>query len=346
MGALLGCSYVTDRDASRVPVTRARRQYSQRAACPRCMTPQGAAARTLAGSALRTQLLVDDLLEALVALRAAHPPAVDEERRRRADPEARGLRLVRLDRVERLAPVETVLELRGVEPPGLADLDRLVLHVVLGDLALALEEPVVHHPELVVALLGPARGRDRAVLGPGVDAREREVLEHEADPIAVLLEHLVLERGVGTGAKGALEIGVLDDRHLGVARSAGGHPVELDLAHHLLERVDGEVDGVAAEQIAAVAAHVEADALMLVAERNLERALAPAGDLRVRELADRGVGDRGWGRRRARLTAGAAAAAGSEEQERGGDTHRRLLVPALRTVKDRRRPPAARRRPR
>src|SRR5207248_3180273 len=101
----------------------------------------------------------------------------------------------------------------------------------------------------------------------GMDARERVVLEHETDLVAVLLEHVVLEGGVDAAAEGALEVGVLDDRHLRVLRAPHRLVVELDLLADLVEGVDGEIDGVAAEEKLPVAADVERDVLALLAER-------------------------------------------------------------------------------
>jgi len=90
-----------------------------------------------------------------------------------------------------------------------------------------------------------ARARPR----PRVDGGEREVLEHEAHLVAVVLEHVVLERGVDPRAERALEVRVLDDGHLRVLGAALGLIVERDLAHDLRERIDGEVDQVAAEGV-------------------------------------------------------------------------------------------------
>src|SRR5207237_4485942 len=100
------------------------------------------------------------------------------------------------------------------------------------------------------------------------------------------------------------------------------------LVHHLLERIDREIDGVAAEEVLAVAADVEADVLGLLTERDLEAPLAPPRDLGILDLrhlereAGRGDGllevvyhplrDRLVGSRRA----AASTAAGSEEYGR------------------------------
>ena len=47
---------------------------------------------------------------------------------------------------------------------------------------------------------------------------QREVLEAELHLVAVLLQHLLLERGVALGAEGALVVRPLDDGDLGVLR--------------------------------------------------------------------------------------------------------------------------------
>src|SRR5437870_4960466 len=148
------------------------------------------------GLPLRAELLIDQLLEVLRGLRAGEPSAVDEEGGCGIDAERRPLALIRLDGIERLLAVEALLELRDVHPGALGDLRHLVPQVVLGDLALLREEPVVHGPELVVALLETALRCDRSVLGPGMDAGEGEVLVDEAHLVAVILQHLVLEGGV------------------------------------------------------------------------------------------------------------------------------------------------------
>src|SRR5439155_23837969 len=101
--------------------------------------------------------------------------------RSRVDAEGRRLALVGLDGVERLLAFQALLELRDVEAAALRDLRRLGGQVVLGDLALLREEAVVHGPELVVALLEPAFRGDGGILGPGMDARERVILEDEAN---------------------------------------------------------------------------------------------------------------------------------------------------------------------
>src|SRR3989442_9579469 len=234
--------------------------------------------------ALGREFLVDQLLEALVGLRAAQAPAVHEERRSGVDAEGRRLALVGLDGVERFLALQALLELGDVEAAGLADLRRLGGEVVLVDLALLGEEAVVHGPELIVALLKGALRGDGGILGPRMNARERVILENEADLVAVLLDHLGLERGVDAAAERALKIRILDDRHLRVRRTARRLAVELDLVPHLLQRIDGQIHRVAAEEIAAVAAHVEGDVLGLLAEGNLEVALPPARDLRVLDL--------------------------------------------------------------
>src|SRR5439155_10616151 len=183
--------------------------------------------------ALGRELLVDQLLEALVGLRATQAPAVHEERRSRVDAEGRRLALVGLDGVERLLALQALLELRDVEPAALRDLRRLGGDVVLVDLALLGEETVVHRPELVVALLKTAFRGDGGILGPGVDGGERVILENEANLVAVFLEHLRLDRGVDAAAERTLKVRILDDRHLRVRRTARRLAVELDLVAHL-----------------------------------------------------------------------------------------------------------------
>src|SRR5215467_1851023 len=89
---------------------------------------------------LRTEHLVEQLLEALRRLRAGEAATVDEEGGGGIDAERRSLALVRLDGVEGLLAVQARLELGDVHPAVLGDLRGLVLQVVLGDLALLREE--------------------------------------------------------------------------------------------------------------------------------------------------------------------------------------------------------------
>jgi len=85
-----------------------------------------------------------------------------------------------------------------------------------------------------------------------------KVLEHEAHLVAVVLEHVFSSVGVDARAERALEVRVLDDGHLRVPWAALGLVVERDLAHGLLERIDGQVRQVAAEGVVPVGRHVKA----------------------------------------------------------------------------------------
>src|SRR5439155_8997822 len=177
-----------------------------------------------------------------------------------------------------------LLQLGDVDPARFRDLRRLGGEIVLGDLALLRVEAVVHGPELIVPLPERACSHDRSILRPRVYGRERVVLEYEANLRAVFLEYLRLDRGVNTRAERALKIRILDDRHRRIRRATRRRAVQLDLVAHLLQRIDGEIDRVAPEEVVPVAAHVEGDFLRLLAEGYLEVALPPAGDLRVLEL--------------------------------------------------------------
>src|SRR5207244_11389564 len=116
---------------------------------------------------------------------------------------------------------------------------------------------------------------------------------------------------------------------LRVRRTARRLAVELDLVAHLLQRIDGQIHRVAAEEVAAVAAHVESDVLGLLAERHLEVALPPARDVRVLDLrhleAEAGGGDRllevvddSLGKRRVVRRGTASAASSSRPPAAGG----------------------------
>src|SRR4030095_14041108 len=78
--------------------------------------------------------------------------------------------------------------------------------------------------------------------------------------------------------------GILHHGHLGVGRPARRLALELHLLRERHERVDGEIDGLAAEEIAPVVTDVEEDVLLLLAERGFDVSLAPAGYLRRLDL--------------------------------------------------------------
>src|SRR5205814_722965 len=91
----------------------------------------------------------------------------------------------------------------------------LVLYVVRRDLPLVLEPERVELPERLRLLLLRAGGGDGALLCPRMEGK-RIVLVVELDLVAVVRQHLLLDRLVALAAERALEVGVLDDRDLRV----------------------------------------------------------------------------------------------------------------------------------
>src|SRR5262249_15699194 len=146
------------------------------------------------------QGLVDRLLERAGVLRVLNPPPVDEERGSAVHSHRHRLPLTALAGGGRLAAGETPLQPRHVEAPRRPDLLDLCGKVLLRDLRLLPEQPVVNLPELIVALLECARRRHRRVLRPGVDLRERHLLEHEPHLVLVLRVDFLLEELPGAYA--------------------------------------------------------------------------------------------------------------------------------------------------
>src|SRR5439155_17521458 len=172
--------------------------------------------------------------EALVGLGAHEQSAVDEEGRRARQPEALTLLDALLDLGRVLARVEARPERRRIE----AEVRRMLLEVGHAELGLVGEELVVHRPEL--ALVVRARARLRGLLGVGVDLRQGEVAEDDADLARILLLDL-LERDDGPRAIRALVVGVLDDRDGRGLGALGGTADGVDLRarglqHHLHRR--------------------------------------------------------------------------------------------------------------
>ena len=164
------------------------------------------------GSCRRGDLVVDDLLELLVRLRALDVAAVEVEVRRPLHADLRAERQVGVDAALAGAAVERGLELAHVE----AELPRVLLEVGALDVLLVGEQLVVHLPELALRL-----GRQRGLGGQrrvGVE-RQRVVAEEEPDLVRVLLLDLVHRRN-HAAAERTLEVGERDDVDLGRGRSA------------------------------------------------------------------------------------------------------------------------------
>src|SRR5438309_2328456 len=125
---------------------------------------------------------------------------------------------------------------RGVEPELAGVLDQ----VIVLERELALEQPIVHLPEL--PLRAGRFGRFGGVLRVQVQLGERKVAEHKPEARAQALPHLLHDR-VGATAMRALEVAVLDQRHRGVRRTLHVIPLahvalklrkDLVVQHHLV----------------------------------------------------------------------------------------------------------------
>ena len=115
--------------------------------------------------------------------------------------------LVLLDAPLRLGRGDVAAEALHVEPEaGGVALDVLVL-----ELALVLEEEIVHLPELSLVARGDRRASRRERVR--VRAGERVVLEDEPHAPLELAQQL-LEQRMGAAAVGALEVAELDDGDL------------------------------------------------------------------------------------------------------------------------------------
>jgi hypothetical protein len=84
------------------------------------------------------------------------------------------------------------------------------------DLALPLEQQVVHVPEPALAARG--FGRFRRQFRQRVQVRQRQVAVDQADAAEPFVQ--AAQRDVGAGAVRALEVGIFDHRQRGVRRSA------------------------------------------------------------------------------------------------------------------------------
>ncbi len=160
------------------------------------------------------ELVVDDLLELLVRLRALNVAPVDVEVRRPLHADLLTGSQVGVDLRFADVRVERHLELAHVEP----DLLRVLVEIGPLQVVLVGEHLVVHLPELPLRLGGDGRlGGQRRL---GVE-RQRVMAEVEPHLAVVVLHHLV-DGGDDPAAERALEVGELDDGHLGVQRAPHG----------------------------------------------------------------------------------------------------------------------------
>src|SRR5262245_47540905 len=190
------------------------RRWTQSAAAvqPPASASSGATAGVTSRLRRPRQLVVDDLFELLEGLRARDHATVDEERRRARHSDARRVGHVLVDVGLELLLLEALVELGLIEP----DLTRELLQRGVAQVG-GREQLVVELPELPLG--SSARGGLRGGSCGGVEL-ERKVAVHEADLVAVRVEHLLHGR-LRTLAERTLVVGELDDRdrrRLGAAR--------------------------------------------------------------------------------------------------------------------------------
>ncbi len=160
------------------------------------------------------ELVVDDLLELLVRLRALHVAPVDVEVRRPLHADLLTGGQVGVDLRLAGVRVERQLELVHVEP----DLLRVLVEIGPLQVLLVGEHLVVHLPELPLRL-----GGDRRLGGQRRVGVERQGVVAEVDPhLAVVVLHDLVDGRHDAAAERALEVGELDDGHLGVQRAPHG----------------------------------------------------------------------------------------------------------------------------
>src|SRR4029077_15822521 len=207
----------------------------------RCRSSSRCCTRVIGATSLRRgELIIDDVLEVLVGLRAGNEAPVDDETRGTGHADRGPLGHLRIDRGGAPLVVEAVVPLRHVDAGALKELGCLLLHIVRCHLALVLEEVGVELPERLGLLLLRALGCDGGRLRKRME-RQRVVLVVEADLVAVVLQHLLIHRVERAAAEGALEVRVLDVRHRGVDGCVAGLALQSDLLHHGLRWVDGHV---------------------------------------------------------------------------------------------------------
>ena len=171
-------------------------------------------------------LRVDERLELLEGLRADDAMSVDEEVRRATRLDVVGEGLVVADALRVCLVLDRCVDLRGVDADG--PCHRREVRVL--ELGLRVEELVVRGPERAVALLRARRAcqlrrRQRAWM-----ERQRRVLPHEADAVAVFGTE-TLERRLHLLAVRALEVAELDDGHERRDRAAHRGRPDRDLPH-------------------------------------------------------------------------------------------------------------------
>src|SRR5690242_15888990 len=207
----------------------------------RCRSSSRCCTRVIGATSLRRgELVIDDVLEVLIGLRAGDEAPVDDEPRGTGHADRGPLGHLRIDRGGAPLVVEAVVPLRHVDAGALQEAGCLLLHVVRRHLALVLEEVGVELPERLGVLLLRALGRDGGRLRKRMEG-QGVVLVVEADLVAVVLQHLLIHGVERAAAEGALEVRVLDDRHLGVDGSLAGLALQVDLLHYRLRWVDGDV---------------------------------------------------------------------------------------------------------
>jgi len=153
-----------------------------------------------------------DALEGLERLSPRQESAIDEESRRCVYAKSTALLIVGPDRLAKLSRVEALVERLYVEP----QIGRHLLQVVVSERPLILENLVVVLPELslcVGAKSGFRGGLSLRMIGKG------KIAINETNLVAVSAFNL-LEGRTDPCAERSLKVGIFDDRHLRVPRTA------------------------------------------------------------------------------------------------------------------------------
>ncbi len=161
--------------------------------------------------------------------------AVDEERRRAGDAALVGADDVLAD-ARRVHPAAQILgDAVGVEP----ELLGVAPHVARAQLALMVEEDVVHVPE--ATLCGRGFGGLRSQLRVRMHVVEREMAPDVAHVVAEGRQQLA-DRVLGLPAVRAFEVPVLEQRHRGVLGAADVVALGIDVVGEVEDVVGGARD--------------------------------------------------------------------------------------------------------
>ena len=161
---------------------------------------------------LVSELFLDDRPERLERLCARDEPSIHEEGRRGVDAELVAGGVIVLNRLRKLAGVETLVEGSGIEP----QVGGKLLQVGIRKRALILENLVVVFPELALGVSAEGRfggRRGLRVIG------EREIAVDESNFVTVRGFDLLKGR-TDPCAERSLKVRVFDDGDLGILRSS------------------------------------------------------------------------------------------------------------------------------